>query len=172
MLTVVHVNGPINSGKSSVGRALAGLLPNAAFIDGDDHDAPDDAPLSARIEVAFQRIETHIANADGDCLVVGYPLDQVHYDRLRAATMKRGARLLVVTLAPPLEVALNDRGTRKLAAGERRRIIEMYEEGYHTRYFSDVVIDTAGLTPQQSAGQAAEAIRQVAVSPEEADNDA
>jgi Mg-chelatase subunit ChlI len=58
MLNVIHLNGPINSGKSSVGRALAGLLPDAVFIDGDDHDAPGDAPLGTRIQVALRRIET------------------------------------------------------------------------------------------------------------------
>jgi RNase H-fold protein (predicted Holliday junction resolvase) len=152
MLTVIHLNGPINSGKSSVGLALAELLPNAIFIDGDDHNAPDDAPLGV------QRIEAQIAKADGDFLIVAYPLDQAHYSQLQAATERRGARLLVLTLAPPLEVALSDRGDRKLTLGERERIIEMYEEGYQTRPFSDAVLDTAGRTPEQSAKQAAEVV--------------
>jgi len=158
MLTVIHLNGPINSGKSSVGRALADLLPHAVFIDGDDHDAPDDAPLSTRIRVALRRIETQIAEATGDYLIVAYPLDQAHYNQLHAASERRGARLLVLTLAPPLEVALSDRGSRRLTAGERERIIEMYEEGYQARAFSYAVLDTAGLTPEQSAEQAAEVV--------------
>jgi hypothetical protein len=158
MLTVIHLNGPINSGKSSVGRALAGLLPDAVFIDGDDHDAPDDAPLTLRIQSALRRIETEIADATGDYLIVAYPLDQTHYNQLRAAADRRGARLLVLTLAPPLEVALSDRGTRSLTPGERKRIVEMYEEGYHCRPFSDAVLDTAGWTPEQSAKQAAEVV--------------
>ncbi|MBQ0819092.1 hypothetical protein KBI52_02385, partial [Microvirga sp. HBU67558] len=86
MLTVIHLNGPINSGKSSVGRALADLLPNAVFIDGDDHDAPDDAPLGTRIQVALRRIETQIAEATGEYLIVAYPLDQAHYSQLQAAS--------------------------------------------------------------------------------------
>ncbi len=158
MLTVIHLNGPINGGKSSVGLALAELLPNAIFIDGDDHNAPDDAPLGTRIQFAVQRIEAQIAKADGDFLIVAYPLDQAHYSQLQAATERRGARLLVLTLAPPLEVALSDRGDRKLTLGERERIIEMYEEGYQTRPFSDAVLDTAGRTPEQSAKQAAEVV--------------
>jgi energy-coupling factor transporter ATP-binding protein EcfA2 len=158
MLTVIHINGPINSGKSSVGRALAGLLPHAVFIDGDDHDALDDAPLTLRIQTALRRIETKIADATGDYLIVAYPLDQTHYDQLRAASGRRGARLLVLTLAPPLEVALSDRGTRSLTPWERERIIEMYAEGYQCRPFSDAVLDTAGRTPEQSAKQAAEVV--------------
>lgn len=63
MLTVIHLSGPINGGKSSVGRALADLLPGVVFIDGDDHDAPDDASLCKRIQVAL-RIETQAAWVD------------------------------------------------------------------------------------------------------------
>jgi hypothetical protein len=158
ILTVVHINGPINSGKSSVGQALTRLLPKAVFIDGDDHDAPDDAPLATRIQAALQRIVTQITEATGDYLIVAYPLDQTHYEQLRAASERRKACLLVLTLAPPLEVALSDRGARQLTPGERERIIEMYEEGYHTRSFSDAVLDTAGLTPDQNAKQAAEVV--------------
>lgn len=158
MLTVIHLNGPINSGKSSVGRALADLLPEAAFIDGDDHDAPDDASLPARIQAALDRIEIQIGKATGAYLIVAYPLDQTHYDRLRVATERRGACFIVLTLAPPLEVALSDRGVRKLTHGERERIIEMYTEGYQARAFSDAVLDTAGLTPEQTAQLAAKII--------------
>jgi Mg-chelatase subunit ChlI len=64
MLTVIHLNGPTNSGKSSVGRALADLLPGAVFIYGDDHDAPDDASLCTRSQFALQRIETQAAWVD------------------------------------------------------------------------------------------------------------
>jgi hypothetical protein len=158
MLTVIHLNGPINSGKSSVGLALAGLLPGAVFIDGDEHDAPDDAPLDTKIQAALRRIETQIEEATADYLIVAYPLDHEHYNQLQAASKRRGARLLVLTLAPPLEIALSDRGARKLTPSERERISEMYEEGYQARAFSDAVLDTAGLTPEQSANQAAKVV--------------
>jgi hypothetical protein len=154
MPTLIHVNGPINSGKSSVGRALARLLPDARFIDGDDHGAPEGAPLPARIAAALRRIEACIAQTDAACLVVAYPLDQANYERLKAASEQRGMRFLVLTLAPPLTVALTDRGGRTLSPAERQRIAEMYREGYHRRPFSDVVVDTSGLTPQESAERA------------------
>lgn len=145
MLTVIHINGPINSGKSTLSRALAGSLPEASFIDGDDHDAPDDAPLGVRIEAALRRIEMEIATEQGRYLVVAYPLDGADYERLKAAADMRGARFLVLTLAPPLEVALTDRGQRALSSEEKRRIVEMYDEGYHARPFSDLTLDTSRL---------------------------
>jgi hypothetical protein len=152
MLTVVHINGPINSGKSTFGLALSKLLPDALFIDGDDHDAPAEAALDVRIEAALRRMETHIASAAGGYLVVAYPLEWESYERLKAAAKRRGGRFLVLTLAPSLEVALSDRGMRALSSAERTRIVEMYEEGYHSRAFSDLTLDTS----QLSIGEAAE----------------
>jgi hypothetical protein len=154
MLTVVHINGPINSGKSTLGRALADSLPEAAFIDGDDHDAPDDAPLDVRIAAALRCIETEIATGQGRYLVVAYPLDDVDYERLKAASDKRGSRLLVLTLAPPLDVALTNRGQRALSSEEERRIVEMYDEGYHARSFSDLILDTFLLSLSESVEKA------------------
>lgn len=148
---VIHLNGPINSGKTSVGRTLAQRLTGADFLDGDDHDAPGDAPLPDRIAAAWRRIETHIASAQNPWLVIAYPLDDAGFARLRAACDRRAARLLVVTLAPPEAVALTDRGGRVLTAWERQRVTEMYRDGYPARAFSDVVLDTAGLTPGESA---------------------
>jgi hypothetical protein len=146
MLTVIHINGPINSGKSTLGRALSEALPEASLIDGDDHDAPDDAPLGVRIEAALSRIETEVAKARGRYLVVAYPLDEADYRRLKDAAGRRGARFLVLTLAPQLEVALKDRGARALSLEEKNRIVEMYGEGYHARPFSDLVLDTSALS--------------------------
>ncbi|MEE1655549.1 shikimate kinase [Microvirga sp. CF3062] len=154
MLTVVHINGPINSGKSTLGRALVDSLLDASFIDGDDHDAPDDAPLSVRIEAALRRIEMEIATRQGRHLVVAYPLDGADYERLKAASDRRGARFLVLTLAPPLEVALTNRGQRALSSEEKRRIVEMYDEGYHARSFSDLVLDTSLLGLSESLEKA------------------
>ncbi|PZW43162.1 hypothetical protein C8P66_11683 [Humitalea rosea] len=124
---------------------LATLLPGARFVDGDDHDAPQDAPLALRIAAAMARIEREIAA--GGPLVVAYPLDQAGDDRLRRACTAAGLALSVVTLAPPEAVALSDRGARRLTEWERGRVREMYAEGYATRGFSDLIIDTSGQTP-------------------------
>ena len=154
MLTVIHINGSINSGKSTLGHALADSLPEAAFIDGDDHDASDDAPLAVRIGAALRRIEVEIATGQGRHLVVAYPLDDADYERLKAASGRRGARFLVLTLAPPLEVAFTNRGQRSLSSEEKCRIVEMYDEGYHARPFSDLVLDTSLLSLSESVEKA------------------
>jgi len=156
-MDIICINGPINAGKSTVGRRLAALLPGAAFVDGDDHDAPDGAGLDIRIAAALARIEALIAAAVGD-LVIANPLRLQDHARLAAAAARRGARLFVTTLAPPMAVALADRGGRPLSAKERDRIIEMYAEGYAAPAFSDLVLDNAVLTPDQAATVVAEAL--------------
>ncbi|MGL4960297.1 MAG: hypothetical protein ACRC67_03615 [Inquilinus sp.] len=157
-MDIICINGPINSGKSTVGRRLAALLPGAAFVEGDDHGAPDDIGLDATIAAALARIEALIAAATGD-LVIAYPLRPQDHARLAAAAGRRGARLLVATLAPPMAVALADRGGRPLSAEEGDRIVEMYAEGYAGPAFSDLVLDNAGLTPDQTAAVLAAALR-------------
>jgi ABC-type multidrug transport system fused ATPase/permease subunit len=156
-MDIICINGPINSGKSTVGRRLAGLLPGAVFIEGDDHGAPEDADLDTVIAIALARIEALIASATGD-LVIAYPLRWQDHARLAAAAGRRGARLFVATLAPPMAVALADRGGRPLSAAERDRIVEMYAEGYAGPAFSDLVLDNAGLTPDQTASAIAAAL--------------
>jgi hypothetical protein len=156
-MIVVVLNGSINSGKTTIGRALAELLPGARFIDGDDHDISRSVPFQVMIDRAILWVARQIAAASEPCLVIAYPLRDSDFALLGETCARRDARLFVVSLAPPLAVALSDRGTRQLDDGERARIGEMYAEGYPTRAFSDVVVtDLAG--PQQTAAMLAHRI--------------
>ncbi|TDA46714.1 shikimate kinase [Burkholderia pyrrocinia] len=150
-LTVIHLNGPINSGKTTIGRALARALPEARFIDGDDHDAPEDAPFDVQWAIALERLVTQITQACERHLVIAYPIGDAEFERLRAACDARAARLFVVTLAPPEAVAASNRGTRAPTDWERQRIAEMYREGYAARAFSDCVIDTSNASADACA---------------------
>ncbi|RQZ19919.1 shikimate kinase [Burkholderia sp. Bp9031] len=159
-VTVIHVNGPINSGKTTIGRALARVLPDARFIDGDDHDAPEDAPFDVQWTIALERLVMQIANASERYLVIAYPIGAAEFDRLRAACDARDARLFVATLAPPEAVAASDRGTRALMDWERQRVAEMYREGYAARAFSDCFVDTSKASADACA---AEIVRRAAL---------
>ncbi|MGU3779973.1 shikimate kinase [Burkholderia metallica] len=155
-LTVIHLNGPINSGKTTIGIALARVLPGARFIDGDDHDAPEDAPFAVQWAIALERLVTQIANARERYLVIAYPIGDPEFERLRAACDARDARLFIVTLAPPEAVASSKRGARVLTDWERSRIAEMYREGYASRPFSQMVLDTSDATPDACAARIAQ----------------
>jgi len=153
-MIVIVLNGSINSGKTTTGRALAALLPGARFIDGDDHGIPDSVPFQQMIDRAVLWIADQIIAATDPVLVIAYPMRDSDFARLQAACAARHARLFVATLAPSLAVALTNRGTRELDDGERARIHEMYAEGYPTRAFSDVII-TDQATPEQTAAMLA-----------------
>ncbi len=139
-----------------MGAALAALLPGARFIEGDDHDAPSHLPQTEQWAQAVTRLTDLIASAREPYLVIAYPLEQDSYERILAACARRSARLRVVTLAPTLAAAQSDRGGRVLEEWERQRTAQMYLEGYASRPFSDLVLDTSATDAQSSARQIAQ----------------
>jgi len=144
-MIVICINGSINSGKSTVARALAARLGNARFVEGDDHDGHE-LPFEDMISAALERLAREVrSDAGHDFLVIAYPLREADFLLLEAAAVGRGAEIAAVTLAPPLDVALSQRGERVLDEGELARIREMYAEGYHARPFSSLTI--AGVPP-------------------------
>ncbi|WP_156458278.1 nucleoside/nucleotide kinase family protein [Devosia epidermidihirudinis] len=149
-MLVIVLNGPINSGKSTTGRALASILANAQFVEGDDHDAPEDASLDVIIATSLRRLTTIIGSTTADVLVIANPLRQEDYQVLLQAVEARSADLRVVTLSPPVEIALTNRGNRVLETWEIERSREMYAEGYNARAFSDLTI-TEMTSPSQTA---------------------
>lgn len=157
-MLVICINGAINSGKSTVGLAVAQLLAPAEFIEGDAHGAPDGLALDAMIDFAVARLVRLVETGGKEVAVIAYPLRAQDVARLRVAAAARQARLLVVTLAPPIEVALSNRGGRILSEDERTRIRAMYEEGYAQRDFSDLVLTDAE-SVQDSARRIVSALR-------------
>lgn len=154
-MLVIVLNGSVNSGKTVTGRALAQLLPGAVFIDGDDHGVPASVPFEEMTELSLDWLIARVVEATAPILVIARPLRDHDFARLRSAIQTCGARLVVVTLAPPLAIASADRGERKLDAWERNRVPEMYAEGYASRAFSDFVV-TDMTTPSQTASQIAD----------------
>jgi len=154
---VVCLNGSINSGKSTIGRALAQILPNAEFVEGDDHGIPEGTDFHEMIDRAIDRLLRFIHQSQQDFLVISYPLRHEDFVRLQEAARQREATLFVATLAPPLDVTLSNRGARLLSKDERTRIREMYAEGYADRDFSDIFI-TKAESPSVISRSIAEAV--------------
>ncbi len=151
------INGPINVGKSTVARLLAQKFPGGIYVDGDDL-AAGGMPLEEKIPVVLDGIVDAARAARGRHLFVAYPLRIEDWRRLERALGSIGVEAICVTLAPPIAVALSDRPGRSLSEKERRRIREMYDEGYHQRAFSRAIFDNGEETPEQTAERIVEAL--------------
>ena len=159
-MRVVWLNGPINSGKTTVGKIVAEKL-GCMFVDGDAHGEESDN-LTTIIAVAYSRIGRLIRTAavSNQDIVISYPMRQEDYRKILSLLAVIGADFFCVTLAPPLEIALEDRGYRPLDIWEISRIKEMYAEGYHERQFSDIIIDNSELAPDQTADKIIETLNE------------
>jgi hypothetical protein len=160
MPTVVLINGPIASGKTTVGVALQTLVRGSVFIDGDAHAAPDSLSLTARWTYALWCIHGALRDAleAQRSAIVAWPLTPLHYEFLRDTTHECGGTVFCVSLCPPMDLVITGRG-RRLSAWERDRITQMYAEGYHTRPFSDAFVDNAATNPQATAQNVFRALR-------------
>ncbi len=113
---IVIVSGPINAGKSSVARRLARLVPASLFVDGDDL-APSDLPLEAKAPLVIDQliaIALSVAEA-GLHLFAAYPVDPADWRKIEHSLRTAGYAVTCVTLAPPIDVALSERGGRQLS---------------------------------------------------------
>jgi Shikimate kinase len=156
LMWVVWINGAVNAGKTTVGRALAARLRRARFLDGDDVAGPSHLPRERRWRIAQDRLLEAIARREqGETLVIAYPLGVAEHARLwrRCARLRRG--LIVLTVAPPLRLVRRPRGDRALSDSERRRAAAMVSEGYHARRFAAVRLVNAGPSPAAMAARIA-----------------
>lgn len=139
-MTVIWLNGRIGSGKSALGRALAALLPQARFVDGDDHAGPAHLPNCVRWHMALEALLRLARCRRSLRLVIAYPLEAQGFRRLRAVCGRARRGLLVVNLATPLPIALRGRGGRTLSLDEQQRVREMFSEDYHRRRFAALTL--------------------------------
>ena len=149
-LKVIVISGPINAGKSTVARLLALKFPGGIYVDGDDL-AAGGMPLEEKIPLVLDGIVDAARAARGRHIFVAYPLRSEDWRRLERELGATGIETICVTLAPPIAVALSDRPGRSLSEKERRRIHEMYDEGYYQRPFSRAICDNGEETPEQTA---------------------
>jgi energy-coupling factor transporter ATP-binding protein EcfA2 len=136
-MLVVWLNGTVGSGKSTVGTALAGLLPASMFLDGDDLAGPSHLPNPVRWGMALDALLAAVIRPGRfRCLIVAYPLDSSGFLQLRAACGKARRRFIVINLDVPTSMTLRGRGGRAISTAEGKRIRAMRSEGYHRRPFA------------------------------------
>jgi len=149
---IIWINGSINSGKSTVAKLLASKIKNAAIIEVDKfHEFIAWMPIKEAVPLNLQNCLSVIKNFHkaGLNVIVPYPLSEKNYQFVDPQLRKLGAQTYYITLAPSLEVALKDRGTRKLDDWERARIKYHYEIGLPRPPFGQI-IDNSNQSPEET----------------------
>lgn len=157
-MKIVNINGPINSGKSTVSKILVKLLPKAGFVEVDEllSDYEQDtlgldfkAGIAERLKRLDVEIQKQIASKQYDYIIFAYPMTARNYSLWKK--MVGNNSLICITLSPSLENCLQNRGTRELKAFEISRIKEMYKQEYHCPSNTDLIVYNDNQKPEQTA---------------------
>lgn len=151
---IVFLNGPINSGKSTVAKLLAEQVSNTAIIEIDAlRDMIAWMPIDKAVPLNLENAAAIIRNFTKHSIscIVPYPLSEKNHAYMADALADLGTPIYYFTLAPSIETALSDRGIRKLDDQERERIKYHYAIGVHAPSFGRI-IDNSKHTPQETVG--------------------
>ena len=158
-MLILNINGPINSGKTTVSKILVNLLLKAVFIEVDElmSDAEQEklglslkegwAERKKRLDEKLYSLKQR---KEFETVIFAYPITEESYQKWSGLADETN-RFINITLAPSLEECLKNRGTRELTDWERNRIRQMYEEGYQHRPYSDFIINNDNQTSEETA---------------------
>lgn len=150
---ILFINGSINSGKSTVARALKSRIERSVVLEIDDlRRIVDWMPLEEAIPLNLQNALALIRNfaLKGIHVIVPYPLSQKNYEQITEALGDLDTDKHFFTLDPGIEKALSNRGGRVLDDWERDRIKHHYAVGIHKPDFGEI-IDASSKTPEEIA---------------------
>ncbi|MEI8339819.1 MAG: hypothetical protein WCF94_04130 [bacterium] len=150
---IIFINGSINSGKTTVSKILMEKLGNFALIEIDSLcEMISWMPIDKAVPINWENAVSVIKNFSkhGISSIIPYPISQKNYDYVMAELKDLNENIMVFTLAPKLESALENRGTRELSDWEKERIKYHYEIGIPNPTFGEI-IDNTDLTPEQTA---------------------
>jgi shikimate kinase len=157
MKIIININGPINAGKSTVSKLLEQQLENALFIEVDNLMSDvEEKKLGITMHEGWRerlkRLDKIIEQRKTEnirYIIFAYPMDEENYQRW-SKFADLNTVFLNITLAPSLEVCLQNRGTRNLTEWEQSRIKDMYEANFHAPLHSDLIIDNSWQTPEET----------------------
>ncbi len=158
-MLILNINGPMNSGKSTVSKILVNMLPNATFIEVDELMSDEEQEkLGLSLQQGWrerhkrlnQKLRALKKSHEYETVIFAYPIADNTYQDWKMLEDNH-TKFLNITLAPSLEECLKNRGTRELTDWERNRIREMYEEGYQNRPYADFIINNDHQTPKETA---------------------
>lgn len=158
---VIIINGPMNSGKTTISKILSQKLPNCARLEVDSlRDFIGWMPIDEAVPMNLENavcVTNNFLKRDLN-VIFDYPLTQQNYDFISNQLMTTGKDIYVFTLSPRLDVAITNRGTRELKERERERIRHHYKIGINKPEFG-VLIDNSDLKPEETAEKILEYIK-------------
>ena len=150
---IIFLNGSINAGKSTVAKILAKKLSDVALLEIDAlREMIEWMPIDQAVPINLENAISVIKNFSKRNLnvIVPYPLSQKNYDYMTENLKDLETKIYFFTLAPKIETALTNRGTRELDDWERERIQHHYDIGIASPTFGEI-IDNSEQTPEETA---------------------
>ena len=157
-MRIININGPVNAGKSTVSKLLKDKLSAALFIEVDDLLSDEEqeflglslqAGWKERTRRLAEIIEKEKTKGTYENIIFAYPITADLYREWKSFEDSKTV-FVNITLAPKLEICLQNRGQRELDEWEINRIKEMYREGCQNPSFSDLIIDNGTGTPKET----------------------
>lgn len=149
---ILWLNGSINSGKTTIANLLCEKLQNTANVEVDAfHQFIVWKPIQECVQLNIKNALGVMKNFidEGIDVIVTYPLSQKNFDFVVEELGPYAADFKVITLAPTLENALENRGGRELDEWEAERIKHHYNIGIPNPKFGEI-IDNSNQTPEET----------------------
>ena len=145
----IWISGSINSGKSTVSKILGKELKMAvieldSFSEFVENFLSFEEYLKLNYEIFYEIVEVYNKRNIG--VIIVYPIGEERYLELK----NKLNNFQIFALDPTLEVALTDRGERKLSEQERERIKYHYEKKINDPSFG-FRIETKDKTLEETA---------------------
>lgn len=150
---IIILNGPINSGKTTVAKILWEKIPNLAhieidkvreFIDWMENKPSWEISFSTALSVAKEFLKKDLN------VIITYHISDKGYQQIKESLKPTDKDIFAFTFLPPIHNTLTNRGTRELNEWEIRRIKETYEKQNHKVSYGET-IDNSLQTPQETA---------------------
>jgi hypothetical protein len=142
MTPAIFLTGTIGAGKTTLGRALARAL-GGGHVEGDDYHQPPKPWFATSLSTCRGVLGAALAlAAEGRPAIVSYPLRCREWIFYRRRLGEAGIRSAFVSLVAGEKALLSPGRGRTFDAGDRRRIVEMLDQGYGARPFADLVVRT------------------------------
>lgn len=157
-MIIININGPINSGKTTISKWLQKELPKSFFIEVDELVSDDEQTklnLSRKEGWAerLQRLDKIIVQEKRllryEYIIFAYPMTEKTYHQW-ILWEDDNIKFINITLAPDMSVCLQNRGTRQLSETEKARIKQMYLKGYHCSKYANLIINNSKQAPEET----------------------